>query len=92
MTRSEEFGDGAESVRTPKFESIQQQGIRNYEATSVLDNLRPNQNGLGEQDLQRTMMGVKQSYAGTAQSTADQKLWLKHREPSLKTKNLDREG
>lgn len=88
MLRSEEFEDGAERVRSPQFESVQQQGIRNYQQTSVLDNLRPNQNGMGSQDLQRRMMGINQSPTGTSQSTFDQRLWIRNREPTLRAETL----
>ena len=92
MTRSEDFSDGYERVRSPQFESIQQQHNRNYMATSVLDNLMPNSNGMGSQDFQRALVGKQQSAMGTSQSTWDTQLWLSHKEPSNRAKRLNKDG
>lgn len=80
MARSEDFADGAERVRQPQFTSVQQQHNRNFQAMSVLDtpSVRPNQNGLGVADLQRRMIGFKDSATGRSESTYDQQIWLSH--------------
>lgn len=86
MTRSEDFADGAERVRNPRFESVQQQANRNFQALSVLDNVMPNQNGLGAQDLQRRLVGSTGGATGRSQSTFDKQLWLRHPEPTARTR------
>lgn len=91
MARTEDFNDGFDKVRTPQFESIQQQSNRNYAATSVLDNIIPNQNGMGASDLQRRLVGSQGSPVGRAESTFDKQLWLRHPEPSNKAKTLQKE-
>lgn len=91
MARQENFSDGYERVREPRFESIQQQGNRNFQATSVLDNIMPNQNGIGTSDLQRRMMGIQSSAIGSAESTFDKRLWISHREPSNRAKTVSKE-
>lgn len=80
MTRSEDFEGGAASVREPQFKSVQQQSNVNFRAMSVLDTplVIPNQNGLGENDLQRKIMGRTESTSGRSQGTFDQQLWLHH--------------
>ena len=91
MTRSEDFSDGYERVRSPQFESIQQQHNRNYMATSVLDNIMPNANGMGAQDFQRHLVGRTGSPMGTSQSTWDTQLWLSHKEPSNRVKRTQKD-
>jgi hypothetical protein len=82
MARSEDFQSGADSVRQPQFESIQQQGNRNFRAMSVLDtpSVIPNQNGMGTGDLQRRMIGFRDSATGRSESTYDKQIWLSHPE------------
>lgn len=89
MDRSAEFSDGAERVRTPQFESVQQQHNRNYLATSVLDQVMPTQNGLGAQDLQRRIVGGQGSASGQAQSTFDKRLWLRTPEPAARSRRIE---
>lgn len=69
--RSQEFAESAESVREP--EPIQ---VRPFAPTSVLDNLRPNPNGMGGRDLERRLVGVPKSSIGTSDTTYDKRLWL----------------
>lgn len=83
MRRSEEFSDGADKVRSPQFESVQQQSNRNFQAISVLDNVIPNANGMGQMDLQRRMYGSKGSAIGRSETTFDRQLWLHHPEPDV---------
>lgn len=80
MTRSEDFADGADSVRQPQFRSVQQQSNANFRALSVLDTplVVPNQNGMGSNDLERKMMGRSESPSGRSQETFNQQLWLHH--------------
>lgn len=80
MARTEEFNGGADSVRQPQFTSVQQQHNRNFRALSVLDtpSVKPNQNGLGTADLQRRMIGFRDSATGRSDSTYDQQIWLSH--------------
>lgn len=82
MPRSQDFADGAERVRSPQFESIQQQANRNFQAISVLDNVMPAQNGMGAQDLQRKIVGSQGSSVGRSETTYDKQLWLHHPEPN----------
>lgn len=84
MTRSEDFADGAARVREPKFESVQQQSNRNFAALSVLDNVMPNQNGMGVQDLQRRLVGSANPATGRSQETFDKQLWLRHRDTTAR--------
>jgi hypothetical protein len=88
MTRTDEFIDGTDRARMPQFESVQQQANRNYQPRSVLDNVIPNQNGMGTQDLQRRMVGSQNSSVGRSESTFDRQLWLRHPEPSNRAKTL----
>lgn len=83
MARSEEFAGGAEEVRQPQFRSVQTQHNANFHALSVLDlpSSLPNQNGMGQQDLQRRMMGVTDSVSGRSTDTFDKQLWMHHPEP-----------
>ncbi len=78
MARSVDFQSGADSVRSPQFKSVQQQHGVNFRAMSVLDTpaVIPNQNGIGAQDLQRKIMGVRDSGSGRSQSTSDSQIWL----------------
>lgn len=78
MTRSEDFADGAERVRQPQFQSVQQQHNQNFRAMSVLDtpSVIPNQNGIGTSDLQRRRMGFHESASGRSESTFDKQIWL----------------
>lgn len=80
MARTEEFDDGAAKVRQPQFASVQQQANRNFQALSVLDtpNIIPNQNGLGEDDLQRKIVGRTETPSGRSKATFDRQLWLHH--------------
>lgn len=89
MTRSEEFLGGTERARQPQFTSVQQQANRNYQATSVLDNVIPNQNGMGVQDLQRRLVGSQNSAVGRSEDTFDKQLWLRHQEPTSRIKRLE---
>lgn len=89
MTRSEDFASGYETVRNPQFETVQSQHARNYQATSVLDNLMPNQNGMGAQDLQRKLVGSQGPMVGRSVETYDRQLWLRHQEPSQRIKHLE---
>lgn len=86
MARSEDFAGGAEEVRQPQFRSVQQQHNANFHALSVLDlpSSLPNQNGMGQQDLQRRMMGFTESVSGRATSTFDKQLWMHNSEPRSK--------
>ena len=86
MTRSEDFADGAARVRAPQFESVQQQANRNFAALSVLDNVMPNQNGMGTQDLQRRLVGSQGQATGRSQETFDKQLWLRHPEPTARSR------
>lgn len=92
MARSEDFQSGADSVRSPQFTSIQQQHSANFRAMSVLDtpSVIPNQNGIGAQDLQRKIMGVRDSGSGRAQSTSDSQVWLTN--PETATRKDKRDG
>lgn len=78
--RNQEMVRGAESVREPQFHTAQR--VRpGYYKTSVYDQLRPSQNGLAEEDLQRQMFGVR-SLQNT--ETADKNIWLRNpTNPSL---------
>lgn len=87
--RSEDFAGGFESVREPQFRSVQQIHNDNYRATSVLDNLTPNQNGMGAQDLQRRLVGSQGAATGRSSETFDKQLWLRHQEPSQRAKRLE---
>ncbi len=89
MTRSEEFQGGNESARSPQFRSVQQQANRNFQATSVLDNVLPNQNGMGRADLERRMVGSRNSPVGRSQTTFDKQLWLRHAEPANRVQTLE---
>lgn len=89
MARSEDFAGGFESVREPQFKSVQQQHNQNYQPTSVLDNVMPNQNGMGAQDLQRRLVGSQGAATGRSQETFDRQLWLRHQEPSQRVKRLE---
>lgn len=89
MARTEEFAGGFESVRAPQFKSVQQQHALNYQATSVLDNVMPNQNGMGAQDLQRRLVGFGDSATGRSAETYDRQLWLRHQEPSQRIKQIE---
>lgn len=81
--RSAVMQQGAESVREPQFRTVQHSSGK-YSNTSVLDNLQPSGNGRSALDRQRLLMGVNHSASGQAQSTFDQRLWLKdERPPSL---------
>ena len=91
MLRSEEFEDGADRVREPQFESVQQQAARNYQQTSVLDNLRPNPNGMAQPDYQRRLMGINSSQTGLSDTTFDKRLWLRNREPTLRSETLNQQ-
>lgn len=76
--RSQEFEESASTAREP--DPIQ---VRPFAPTSVLDNLRPNPNGMGGRDLERRLVGVQRSSIGTADDTYDKRLWLPAtREPS----------
>lgn len=94
MTRTEEFSNGAERVRSPQFETVQSQHNRNFQPASVLDTpyAIPNQNGMGQQDLQRRMIGFRDAASGRAQSTYDQQIWLKHPDTSPRTRKKDDDG
>jgi hypothetical protein len=89
MARSEEFAEGYESVRRPQFQSVQQQSNRHFTPMSVLDNIIPNQNGMGTQDLQRRMVGSTGGAVGRSQATFDRQLWLRHPEPTAR--NFERQ-
>lgn len=79
MARSEDFAGGVEAARTPQFSTIQSQHARNFQAMSVLDlpHVLPNQNGMGQADLQRRRMGLSESGAGRSQSTVDDQMWIR---------------
>lgn len=87
MARSEEFGEGFAKVREPQFKSVQQQSNRNFQATSVLDNVMPNQNGMGSQDLERRMVGSQGPTVGRSQETFDKQLWLRHPDTAYRQKD-----
>jgi hypothetical protein len=89
MARSEDFAEGSERARRPQFQSVQQMSNRNFQAISVLDNVIPNPNGMGQPDLQRRLVGSQGSASGRAQSTFDRQLWLKHPEPANRTRTLE---
>jgi hypothetical protein len=78
MARTEDFQGGADSVRQPQYQTVQSQHNRNFQAMSVLDTpgVIPNQNGMGQNDLRRRIMGFRDSISGTAESTFDKRLWL----------------
>lgn len=88
MDRSAEFEDGFAQVREPKFQTVQAQHNANYRATSVLDNVIPNQNGLGSSDLQRRLVGSQGAATGRSQETFDRQLWLRHPEPSNRARTI----
>lgn len=79
MARSDEFAGGAEGARAPQFATIQSQHARNFQAMSVLDlpHALPNQNGMGQADLQRRRMGLAGSVSGRSQSTVDDQMWIR---------------
>jgi hypothetical protein len=89
MGRSAEFASGNESARQPQFQSVQQQSNRNFQALSVLDNVIPNQNGMGSNDLQRRLVGSQGSPVGRSSSTFDKQLWLRHPEPTNRAKTTE---
>ena len=89
MTRTEEFSGGAEEVRSPQFRSVQQQANRHFTATSVLDNVIPNQNGMGTADLERRMVGSENSLVGRSKETFDRQLWLRHQQPTGRIQHLE---
>jgi hypothetical protein len=86
MARSEDFAGGAEEVRQPQFQSVQQQHNRNYQAMSVLDTpgIIPNQNGLGAADLERRKLGRTESVSGRSAETFDRQLWLQSAESTTR--------
>lgn len=94
MARSEDFVDGAERVRQPQFTSIQQQHNANFRAMSVLDTpyAIPNQNGMGQADLQRRMIGFRESATGRSDSTYDKGIWLSHPDTSPRTRKKEDDG
>lgn len=79
MTRSEDFQGGADAAREPQFQSVQQQSNANFHGVSVLHtpNVIPNQNGMGQADLQRRIMGFHESISGRSEGTFDQQIWLR---------------
>ncbi len=89
MARTEEFNSGNESARFPVFQSVQQQSNRNFTATSVLDNVIPNQNGMGQADLERRLVGSQGSPVGRSETTFNRQLWLRHREPTGRIQHLE---
>ncbi len=91
MARSDDFNEGSERARTPQFQSIQQQSNRNYVAMSTLDNVIPNNNGMGEPDLQRKLRGSQGSSSGRSEATFDKQLWLKHPEPTNRADTLSKD-
>lgn len=87
--RSEDFYRGSEQVRFPTFKTRQIQPISNR-PKSVLDQLRPSGNGLGERDKQRQLMGVVGSGVGQSESTYDASLWMRYeRPPNLYNKTFE---
>jgi hypothetical protein len=91
MARTEEFQSGADSVRQPRFQSVQTQHNANFRTMSVLDTpyAIPNQNGMGTQDLQRRMIGFREAAGGRSQSTYDQQIWLSHPDTTPRRKKED---
>jgi hypothetical protein len=91
MTRSEDFADGAERVRQPQFQSVQTQHNANFRAMSVLDTpyAIPNQNGMGQQDLQRRMIGFRDAATGRSEGTYDQQIWLSHPDTSPRARKKE---
>lgn len=73
--RSQDFFAGSENVRHPQFQPVQ---MLPYRRTSTLDNLFPTGNGMGTQDKQRQMMGVRTSAIGQSSDTFDKSLWLRN--------------
>lgn len=76
--RSQDFYDGSEASRSPSFRPIQTEP---YRRTSTLDNLFPTGNGMGEQDKQRALMGVRHAPIGQSDSTYQSSLWLRNEQP-----------
>jgi hypothetical protein len=89
MARSQDFAEGTEQARNPQFQSVQQQSNRRFQAISVMDNVIPNQNGMGQNDLQRRLVGSQGSLSGRSQATFDRQLWLKHPEPANRALNYE---
>ena len=84
VARSKDFFEASESVRQPSFRPVQ---LDPYRRTSTLDNLFPTGNGMGEQDKQRSLMGIQHSAIGQSTDTFDKSLWLRsERPPSLYNK------
>lgn len=75
-TRSDNMTDGVGRARQQSIQSVQQLVHPAYVKTSVLDNLRPNANGMSDADLQRQMFGIKTQ--GQDQTTADRSVWLRN--------------
>lgn len=78
--RSANMQQAAERVREPAFSAPKMD--MSYRRTSVLDNLQPSGNGLAAPDKQRVLMGVTSSASGQADSTFDQRLWLRNERPA----------
>lgn len=78
-----ELQSSATAVRAPHFQTAQHP-LAKYQRMSVLDNLFPSGNGRSAGDRQRLLMGIEKSTIGQADSTFDQRLWLRsERPPSL---------
>jgi hypothetical protein len=84
--RTAHFQSSAEAVRTPQFQSMQQV-VGKYRRSSLLDNLMPTKNGLGDQDFARSKMGINKSTLGQSDSTFDKGLWLRMERPPDLYKN-----
>lgn len=89
MARSEEFSGGYSAAQSPQYRSVQQQHNRNYQKLSVLDNLMPNQNGMGASDLQRRLVGISHSGSGTSKNTFDKSLWIEKHQELNREKNTE---
>lgn len=78
--RSMEFNDAATKVRSPQFRTLQNT-VGNFRRTSVLDNLMPSRNALGNSDWERSKMGINRSAIGQSDTTFDKGLWLRSERP-----------
>lgn len=87
VARSQNFYEGSESVRHPALRPVQ---TFPYRRTSVLDTLQPiSPNGLGTQDRQRALMGIRSSALGQSDSNFDKKIWLGQGNAALYNKTFE---
>lgn len=82
VARSQNFYEGSESVRQhPALRPVMTQP---YRRTSVLDTLQPTTgNGMGTEDKQRTLMGIRSSSIGQSGDNFEKSLWLRSERPAV---------